>query len=118
MRSTQLVLFLVLLNAVAGIAAVALPGPAPITGGGSEIDQTREEQEKETIGTDLPGSELVSAFFDAGSIIQDLRNIVFLGPEMLKNLGAPAILMDAFQAVVVFVVAFDVIEAITGRRLS
>jgi len=37
---------------------------------------------------------------------------------MLRNLGAPGLLVTGFETVLIFVLGFDVAEAITGRRLS
>jgi len=118
MRSTNIVLFLVLLNVSVAIVAAAAPvSVTPDVGGDSEISSTQDNIEQRE--TNRPGSdELVGAFFGLGSLIEQLRNIVFYGPEMFANLGVPRVITTGFQVVVGFVVAFDVAEAITGRILS
>jgi len=118
MRSTQLVLFLVLLNVGAGIAAAAIPADiSPQTGGQNEIDEAENDVEDRDFGR-IPGSELVAAFFSVMEMIEDVRGIVFYGPEMLVNLGAPRLLVTGFETVLAFVVAFDIGEVVTGRILS
>jgi len=118
MRSTNIVLFLVLLNVSVAIVAAAAPvSVTPDVGGDSEISSTQDNIEQRE--TNRPGSDgLVGAFFGLGSLIEQLRNIVFYGPEMFANLGVPRVITTGFQVVVGFVVAFDVAEAITGRILS
>jgi len=118
MRSTNLVLILVLINVAAGIVTVAAPvDVAPSVGGGSEIDSTKENISDRQ--TNRPASdELIGAFFGLGQLLSELRNIIFYGPQMLANLGVPAVITNGFQIVLSFVVACDVVEGITGRVLS
>ena len=118
MRSTQIVLFLVLMNGAAVALVPMLPGDVtPATGGGDEIDDAARQADSSAISR-LPGSELIAGFFRAAGIIEDIRNVVFYGPEMLRNIGAPGALVSLFEIGIVFIVSFDVIEALTGRRLS
>lgn len=118
MRSTNLVIFLVLLNVSAGVVATTAPVDVNVlAGGGSEIDDTAESVDNRDVnrrGT----SELIGSFLGLGSLIQGIGKIIFLGPEMLRNLGAPGILITGFETVLVFVIGFDIAEAVTGRQLS
>jgi len=118
MRSTNLVLFLILLNAAAGVAAAGLAlDVAPSTGASGIIGDTSGDLEDREVNR--PASdELIGSFFGVGALIQSIRNIVFFGPEMLRNLGAPPIIINGFQTVLIFIVSFDVAEAVTGRNLS
>jgi len=118
MRSTNLVIFLVLLNAAAGVVTVAAPGVVnPVVGADDEIADAAGSAEDREV--DRRGStELIGSFLSVGSLIQTIAGIVFAGPEMLRNLGAPDILITGFEVVLVFIIAFDVAEAITGRQLS
>jgi len=118
MRSTNLVIFLVLLNVSAGIIAAAAPVPVdPLVGGDKEIDDTSGDVEDRNVSRRGSG-ELIGSFLGLGGLIRDIGTIIFYGPEMLRNLGAPALLITGFETVLVFVVGFDVAEAITGRVLS
>lgn len=119
MRTPQIVLFLVLLNSAAFAISVAAPvDVAPTTGGESEIDSA-----KDTIGQTEPGQTegqgvLIGGFNAAMNAIDGIRNVVFYGPEMLINLGAPAVLIGVIEGALVFVVGFDVLQAFTGRQMS
>lgn len=118
MRSTNLVLFLVLLNVSAGIIAVAAPVDVdPLVGGQTEIKDTAGTVEDRDVSRRGSG-ELIGSFLGLGSLIQDIGTIIFYGPEMLRNLGAPGLIVTSFEVVLVFVLGFDVAEAITGRQLS
>jgi hypothetical protein len=118
MRSTNLVIFLVLLNVSAGIVAVASPVDVdPLTGGDQEIDNTAGEVEDRNVSRRGSG-ELIGSFLGLGGLIRDVGTVIFYGPEMLRNLGAPGLLVSGFEVVLIFVMGFDVAEAITGRRLS
>jgi hypothetical protein len=118
MRSTNLVLVLVLLNVSAGIIAVAAPVDVdPLVGGDAEIDDSAGSVEDRDVSRRGSG-ELIGSFLGLGSLIQDIGTIIFFGPEMLRNLGAPGLIVTGFEVVLVFVLSFDIAEAITGRRLS
>lgn len=121
MRSTQIVVFLVLLNASAAVISAgvgAAIGVQPAVGGDSTISETAGNAESVSASNSGQESDFVGGFLSAADFITELKNIVFFGPEMLRNLGAPNIIVDGLQSVVVFVVAFDVVEIISGRVLS
>jgi len=117
MRSTNLVIFLVLLNVSAGISGVMFPGPLDATMSSSAIETTDQQLGSNNV-SQPSADEVTGAFLENGNIIQQISNIVFRGPNMLEALGMPSIFVNGFKLVFGFVVAFDVAEAITGRRFS
>jgi hypothetical protein len=118
MRSTNLVLFLVLINAAAGVTAVAAPADVtPTVGGGDEIESASSNVEDRQV--DRRGSsELIGSFLALGGLIRTIDNIIFFAPNMFQNLGAPSLVTNGFKGIFLFVVTFDIAEAITGRLLS
>jgi len=81
MRSTNLVIFLVLLNVSAGIVAVASPVAVdPLVGGDKEIDDTAGDVENRDVSRRGSG-ELIGSFLGLGSLIQDVGTIIFYGPR-------------------------------------
>jgi hypothetical protein len=118
MRSTNIVIFLVLLNAAAGVVGAVGVGPAqPATGASGEIDSASTDLQNRQ--SDQPATdEITGSFFGVGKVIQTIDGIIFHGPNMLGQLGMPGVLVGALKTVITFVVAFDVAEAVTGRVLS
>ncbi|MEF8939623.1 MAG: hypothetical protein V5A22_07230 [Salinivenus sp.] len=123
MRSTNLVLFLICLNAAAAVIGVGVGaelGVQPQLGGSGEIASAEEsvtEQTANTGGGALEGT-LLGFVSVAGDVLTAVENVIFLAPNMFLNLGAPSILIDPFKVVLGFVVAFDVAEILSGRLLS
>jgi hypothetical protein len=118
MRSTNIVIFLVLLNAAAGVAGAIAPTPIdPSTNIGGEVDQTSSVVADREVNQPS-ADEITGSFFGVGKLIQQIDGLVFAGPNMLVALGMPSLIGSAIKGVFVFVVAFDVAEAVTGRRLS
>jgi len=118
MRSTNLILFLVLLNVAAGVTTAVAPGPVAVaTGADAEIQGANDALGDRSV-TQPSADEVTGALFGNAGIIETIDNILFLGPNMLQNLGTPAILVGGFKTVLGFVVAFDIAEAITGRQFS
>jgi hypothetical protein len=121
MRSTNIVLFLVALNAAALVVSSTLGpafGLAPSVGGGGQIDQVEENSRQQFESSRTGVGEFVSATFMATEFIQSLDDIVFAGPNMLISLGAPSILITPFKGLLVIVVGIDVAEVLSGRVLS
>jgi|APHM01.1.fsa_nt_gi hypothetical protein len=118
MRSTNLILFLILLNASAGIVAATGPTNLSPSAGGSDVI-VRAEGEIVERETDQPSSEeIIGSFFGLGKLLQSIDQVLFAGPNMLQRLGMPAILVTGFKTAVIFIAGFDVAEAVTGRKLS
>jgi uncharacterized protein YukJ len=119
MRSPNLVLFLILLNFAAIVMSGAGVVDVGISTGSEDVINSVQDTAIENRTQEQPAQdEIVGAFFDAGNLIQDIARIAFAGPFMLQRLGVPALITNGFITVVAFVVAFDIAEAITGRRFS
>jgi hypothetical protein len=111
MRSTNLILFLVLLNVAAGVTTAIAPGPVAIaTGADAEIQGANsalgDRQVSQPSADEITGSLLGNA-----GIIETIDNILFLGPTCSRTSGTPGILVGGFKVVLGFVVAFDIAEA-------
>jgi|SRR6056297_1814471 hypothetical protein len=117
MRSTNLVIFLVLLNVAAGLSGVMFPGALDVSMSGAAIDSADTALSNNTV-SQPSADEITGSFLNNAGILQTISNIVFRGPNMLEALGMPAIFTDGFKLVLGFVVAFDIAEAVTGRRFS
>jgi hypothetical protein len=119
MRTPQLVIFLVCLNASALVVSAAIPLDVTAQAGGSvEILSAGEQVSQVDPSQNGAVGVLVGGFNAAMNVIESVRTIVFYGPEMLMNLGAPGALIVPFEIVFTFVVSFDIIQAFTGRKLS
>jgi len=123
MRSTNIIIFLICLNAAAAVVGAGLGGQLgvePTVGGDSKIEDAGADV---TNATESPSAGALSGtllgFVKAGgSVIGAIDKIVFMGPNMFINLGAPSILIDPFKVVLIFVFGFDVAEVLSGRILS
>jgi hypothetical protein len=127
MRSTNIVIFLVLLNLVAGFSVVIFPADIALaTGGDGKIQSTLAElrscdegQVENCAEVNQPSAdEITGGFINNLSVLQAIDDVIFVGPNMLANLGMPVIFADLFKSVLAFVVAFDLVEAFTGRNMS
>lgn len=119
MRSTNLVIILVLMNAMAGVVAVAVPfAPVPSPGGADAIQEAGEADDNLNPERQGIADSFVGGVLSVAKFLDQIRVVVFAGPEMLGELGAPGVLVGGFEAVVGFVVAIDVAEIISGRVLS
>jgi hypothetical protein len=117
MRSTNLVIFLVLLNVAAGFSGVMFPGPLDVAMSDSTIQQADADLGNQNV-TQPSADEVTGSILNNANIIQTIEDIIFRGPNMLEALGMPSIFTDGFKLVFGFVVAFDIAEAVTGRQLS
>lgn len=121
MRSTNIVIFLIGLNAAAGlIGAIGLGaavGYDPLVGGGEEID--RADESAGNIATDRSAlDQFVGGVIEAGQQLVRIFSIAVAGPRMLINLGAPTALVTALAAPLYLLVAIDILEVISGRQLT
>jgi hypothetical protein len=121
MRSTNIVIFLVALNAAAFVIGSTL-GPAfglqPSVGGGGQIEQVEEDSREQFESSRTGVGEFVSATFMATEFVQSIDDVVFAGPNMLISLGAPSILITPFKGLLVLIVGIDIAEVLSGRVLS
>jgi len=123
MRSTNIIIFLVCLNAAAAVVGAGLGGQLgvePTVGGDADIENAGSNV---TDATENPSAGALSGTLlgfvsAAGSVISAIDQIIFMGPNMFINLGAPSILIDPFKVVLIFVFGFDVAEVLSGRILS
>jgi len=127
MRSTNIVLALVILNAVALISGVIFPADIVLATGAdgqieSSISELRSCSENQTVNcaeVQQPSAdEITGGFINNLSVLQAIDDIIFHGPNMLVNLGMPAIFKDGFVSVLALVVAYDLVEFFTGREAS
>jgi hypothetical protein len=117
MRSTNLVIFLVLLNITAGIISVMIPDTV-VFGVQSGAIETANQQLSTATVNQPSADEITGSFLANARLIQTIDNIIFIGPNMLGSLGLPSIFVTGLKSVIGFVVAFDVAEAVTGRLFS
>jgi len=118
MRSTQIVIFLVILNFSAVMMTAAVPG-LTVDGFGAESDIEETAAYLDDRDVNQPSSdEITGSFLGGANVIERISKVVFYGPEMLSALGLPRLLVTMFELVLVFVVAFDIFEAVTNRRMS
>ena len=127
MRSPNIVIALVILNAVAMISGVIFPADIVMsTGAQGQIDNTitelrtcANETDQNCATVNQPSSdEITGGFIRNIGVIQAIDDIVFMGPNMLANLGMPTIFVTGFKSVLALVVAFDIVEFFTGRESS
>lgn len=120
LRSTNVVILLVLLNASA-VMVGALPvtddlGYSPAIGGDDEIDEaqeTGEQVQSERSSLD----QFVGGIIAAASSIATILSVVVAGPQMLINLGAPSILITFLAAPLYILVGLDILQVLSGRDL-
>jgi len=118
MRTTQIAIFLVILNFAAVMMTMAVPG-LTVDGFGAESDIQETAAYLDDRDVNQPSAdEITGTFLGGGNLIERVSKIVFYGPEMLQALGMPGLLVTMFETVLVLVVAFDIYEAVSNRRLS
>jgi hypothetical protein len=118
MRSTNIILFLVLLNVAAGITTGIAPGPVGVaTGADGTIESASAQLGAQEVNEPQAG-EVTGSILNNANVLQTIDDIIFMGPNMLANLGMPLIFASGFKLVLGFVVAFDIAEAVTGREFS
>lgn len=116
--TVQLVMFLVILNAVAGVVTVSGLGAAldinPETGAEDRIQQSVDAADdiQPTRGiTDT----LFSMFVSVSQTFLVIVNLLTYGTTMVINLGMPAWIVRPFEGIVFILIAMDVMHMLTGR---
>jgi hypothetical protein len=120
MRSTNIVIFLILLNSMAAVVGAVVPGVAPAPGGGAEINGTTSDA-RDNLEPNRQGggvASFIGGVISAFEFLGQIQSIVFLGPTMLENIGVPAVLTGAFKLVVTAIVAIDLAELLAQYSLS
>ena len=114
----QLVLFLIILNAVAGIITVSGLGAAleidPETGAQDRIEKSvgaADDIEPARGITDTLFSMFVSVTMTFSTIV----NLMTYGTTMVINLGMPTWIVRPFEGVVYILIAADTMHMLTGR---
>lgn len=120
MRSTNIMVFLMLLNASAvlvGAIGMTDIGYVPEIGGDDRIDQANElgknvESDRSAL------DEFVGGIISAADTLRKMFGIVVAGPAMLINLGAPKAIVAFFAAPLYALVGIDILQVISGRSLT
>ena len=119
MRSTNIVLFLLLLNLSAGVMASAgIVDVQMDVPGGDQIELVENSSVIEREQDQPSADEVTGGFLDAGRFIREMRTILGAGPAMLNTLGVPSIITDGLFVILGFVLVYDAFEAFTGRVMS
>lgn len=121
MRTTNLVIALILLNAAAGFLVAsgwtADAGVSPEPGGDEHVSNvTNESNDVRASGGNL--GTLFGLFQTVTGGFQDMLSIVFAGPLLLANLGVPNWILGFVFAPLYFIVAVDIIYLLVGRRID
>jgi len=119
MRSTNIVLFLLLLNLSAGVMASAGIVDVQVeVPGGDQIELVENSSVIERQQDQPSADEVTGGFLDAGRFIREMRVILGTGPAMLNTLGVPSIITNGLYVILGFVLIYDAFEAFTGRVMS
>jgi hypothetical protein len=120
MRSTNIVVFLVCLNAAAvliGATGFADVGAAPEIGGDGVIDNA--EQRTERISTDRSAlDQFVDGVITAAQVVGVVFEVATAGPAMFRNLGVPDVIVTFVAAPLYIIVGLDVLQVISGRDIT
>lgn len=116
--STKLTVFLVLLNASAGlVTAMGVAGDmgvSPDVGGDQEVQAANETAGQVESGGGF-GDTLFGVFASIFNLFGTVFNLVFAGPTMLSNLGIPTPLVTFLFAPMYIIVAADLAYILSGR---
>jgi len=120
MRSTNIVVFLVLLNSAAalvGAVGIAGVGATPQIGGVEEIDTA--QQQATDISTERSALDtFISGIIAAASSVQTIFAVAIAGPSLLANLGVPGPVVLFLSAPLYIIVALDILQVLSGRSLT
>jgi len=122
MRSTNILIFLVALNASAVVVgAVGLGadlGYQPTIGGDAKIETANESAANAEAQSDSAFDTFVGAVISAASTITTILGVVTAGPQMLINLGVPAFIVLPLATPLYILVGIDILQIISGRDLT
>jgi hypothetical protein len=120
LRSTNIVVLLVLLNASA-VFVGALPvaddlGYSPAIGGGDTIDEAQSAGEE--VKSDRSSlDQFVGGIIAAASTISTMLSVVVAGPQMLINLGVPTLIVTLVSGPLYVFVGLDLLQVLSGRDI-
>ena len=121
MRSTNILIILIALNASAALIGASGLGAAlgyqPTVGGDDVIDDAEDDAgeidaERSAIDT------FVSGVITAAQTLLSMFSVVIAGPRMLINLGAPTSIVTFVSAPLYILVSIDILEVISGRNIT
>ena len=117
--STNIVLFLVLMNATSGfLVATGVAndlGIAPLAGGSEQVESVNGAAKDVSPGGGAGGT-LFGLFVSAAGTIKDILVMATVGgPLILANAGLPAALVGLLFAPMYVIVGADLLYAYTGR---
>lgn len=122
MRSTNILIFLVALNAsavvIGAVGVGADLGYQPTIGGDGEIQNANESAANVEAQSDSAFDTFVGAVISAASTITTILGVVTAGPQMLINLGVPAFIVLPLATPLYILVGIDILQIISGRDLT
>ena len=117
--SVQLVMFLIILNAVAGVVTVSGLGAAldidPDTGAEDRIQRSIDTAAEDVEPTQGITDTLFSMFVSVTMTFSTIVNLMTYGTTMVINLGMPAWIVRPFEGIVYIIIAADLMHMLTGR---
>lgn len=118
MRSKNILIFLILLNAAAGFAAASgVAGDMsyqPTVGGDEQIEQANEAGQ--TVQSERSAVDsFIGGILEAADTFVQMLGVVVIGPQMLINIGAPPALVTFVAAPLYAIVGLDVLYIISNR---
>jgi len=121
MRSTNILILLVALNASALLVGFAGLGPAlgyqPTVGGDDKIEQAN--QTAGDVDSDRGAFDsFVGAVISAAQQLFTIFEGVTAGPRMIINLGVPAPIVTALAAPLYIIVGLDLLQVLSGRSIT
>jgi hypothetical protein len=124
-RTSKIVVFLIMLNASAGLfnaTAFAQQAGVQVTIGGDQTINDAEEEARQVSTSRSAVDQFVGAIIGAAKSLLEVLKIIAIGPIMLSNLAAgvaeAGIIIGWLTAPLYFVVAFDLYEFLTGNQIS
>jgi len=121
MRSTNILILLIALNASAVVlGAAGLSGDLgydPSIGGDDDIERanaTAGDVSAERGAFDA----FVGAVISAAESLLTIFSVVTAGPQMLINLGAPRFVIVPFASLLYILVGIDILSVLSGRELT
>lgn len=122
MRSTNILIFLVALNAsavvLAGAGLTGDLGYQPTPGGDDRIEQANQTAGDIDANKGGAFDTFVGAVISAASTLTTVFGVVTAGPQMLINLGAPAFVIYPLATPLYILVGVDLLQVISGRDLT
>jgi len=117
--STRAVIFLIFLNAAAGVfvaSGVAADWGVSPTPGGDDALNDAKDSASSIQGDGGFAQTLFGAFAGAANAFETIFGVVFAGPLMISNLGVPAWLVGFVFAPTYLIVPIDLVYLLTQRR--